>query len=357
MRKQRKYLSEWTQALQPWIPGEQPRGRRYIKLNTNESPFSPAPGVITALQAEAAQLRLYPDPTCAALRKALAGLHGIAPEGIFVGNGANEALAFCFAAFFAGGAVRGADISYGFFATLAKLCGTAYHTVPVLEDFSIDPDSLCGGNFGVALANPNTPTSRALPRGGLRSIAESCAAQGKVLLVDEAYISFGGESALPLLETLDNVVIVRTFSKAYALAGLRVGYAMAHPALIEGLNKVRNSFNPHGVDRLAQAAALAAVYDTAYAERCVAAVCAARLRFASGLKAMGFTVLPSDANFVFARHPNHRGDALQSALRSKGILVRRFDEPRIVDWLRITIGNDEEMDKAIGALKTIVAPR
>ncbi|MCL2811598.1 MAG: aminotransferase class I/II-fold pyridoxal phosphate-dependent enzyme [Clostridia bacterium] len=352
-RKQRKYLSDWAQSLEPWTPGELPRGRRYVKLNTNESPFSPAPGVITALQAEAAQLRLYPDPACIALRKSLAELHGIKPEQIFVGNGANEVLAFCFAAFFAGATVRGADISYAFFHTLARLSATTYQTAPVLSNFSIDPGSLCGG-AGVVLANPNAPTSLALPPGALRHIAENCAAHGSVLLVDEAYINFGGESALPLLDTLDNVVAVRTFSKAYALAGQRVGYAMAHPALIEGLHKVQKSFNPHGVDRLAQATALAAISDTAYTERCVAAVRAARLDFSNGLQEMGFSVLPSDANFVFARHPNHQGEALQASLRGQGILVRRFSEPRIADWLRITIGNNEEMGKTLNALKSMM---
>lgn len=354
MKEQPGYLSGLALDLRPWTAGEQPRSRRYIKLNTNESPFSPAPGVITAVQAEAAQLRLYPDPACGALRKALADMHNAKPEQLFVGGGADEVLAFAFQAFFAGGAVRGLDVSYPFFPILSRLTGVAYEAVPVAEDFTIDPDALCGGDFGVALANPNAPTSRALPLSALRTIAESCRSHGRVLLVDEAYIAFGGESALPFLEEMDNVVIVRTFSKAYALAGLRVGYAMAHSALIEGLNRVKNSFNPHGVSRLAQAAALAAVADTAYAERCVAAIRTTRMRFAAGLKAMGFSVMPSDTNFVFVCHPAHRGNALQAALRSRGILVRRFDEPRIADWLRVTIGNDEEMSKALGAFQAIV---
>lgn len=349
MRRQKNYLSDLARGLEPYVPGEQPRGRRYIKLNTNESPFSPAPGVVVAVQAEAARLRLYPDPGSADLCKALAKLHDVKPEQVFVGNGSDEVLAFAFQAFFAGRALRSVDITYSFYPVYARLFGVEYETVPVREDFSIDPAGLCG-DFGVVLANPNAPTSRALPLAEVRRIAESCQQHGKVLLVDEAYVAFGGESALPLLASMDNVLVVRTLSKAHALAGLRVGYAMGHPGLIEGLNRVKNSFNSYPVDRLAQVAALAAVFDTAYFDRCVAAILATRERVSARLEAMGFTVMPSAANFLFASHPAHLGTALQTGLRGRGILVRRFDGPRIADWLRITIGSDEEMDKVLEEL-------
>ncbi len=347
------YLSELAQNLEPYVPGEQPRGRRYIKLNTNESPFSPAPGVIPALQAEAAQLRLYPDPASAELCKALAAQHGLKPNQLFIGNGSDEVLAFAFQAFFAGRALRSVDITYSFYPVYARLFSVDYETAPVCADFSIDPETLCG-DFGVVLANPNAPTSRALALDDVRRIAEACRSHDHVLLVDEAYVAFGGESALPLLAELDNVLIVRTLSKAHALAGLRVGYALGHPALIDGLNRVKNSFNSYPVDRLAQAAALAAINDVPYFERCVAAIRATRERTAAALRVLGFTVLPSAANFLFVRHPAHLGTALQAGLRGRGILVRRFDSPRIADWLRITIGSDEEMDKVLQELAGII---
>ncbi len=345
-----KYLSDLAARLTPYVPGEQPKDRSYIKLNTNESPFSPAPGVLAAVQGEVGRLQLYPDPTSAALREALARLHGLRAEQVFVGNGSDEVLAFAFQAFFAGGPLRSVDITYSFYPVYARLYGVQYETAPLREDFSIAPESLCG-DFPVVLANPNAPTSRAMPLCGIRRIAESCRAHGRVLLVDEAYIAFGGEEAVPLIAEFDNLLVVRTFSKAYALAGMRVGYALGHPALIDGLNRVKDSFNSYPLDRLAQAAAVAAAEDVPYFERCVAAVCATRARFAAGLEEMGFIVLPSAANFVFARHPAHSGEALQAGLRGRGILVRRFGAPRIADWLRITIGGDGEMEQVLTALR------
>jgi histidinol-phosphate aminotransferase len=356
MGKHTRYLSGLAASLEPYVPGEQPRERRYIKLNTNESPFSPSPGVIIAVQAEAAQLRLYPDPAVTELRKALAKHHSLLPEQVFVGNGSDEVLAFAFQAFFAGAPLRSVDITYSFYPVFAQLFGVAYETSPVRADFSSDPETLLGDS-GVVLANPNAPTSRAMPLEEIRRIAESCREHGRVLVVDEAYAAFGGESAVPLLATMDNLVVVRTFSKAHALAGMRVGYALGHAALIEGLERVKNCFNSYTVNRLAQAAALAALADTAYFERCVITLRATRKRCAARLAELGFEVMPSATNFLFARHPAHPGAELQASLRERGVLVRRFDTPRIGDWLRITIGTDEEMDKVLAIIEGLLNPR
>ncbi len=349
-----RYWSTVAAGLTPYVPGEQPRDRSYIKLNTNESPFAPAPGVAEAIHKEAGEaLRLYPDPDSTALVNALAALHGVDPAQVFVGNGSDEVLAFAFQAFYSGKALRSADITYSFYPVYAQLYDVAYETVPVSADFAIDANNLCGP-CGVVLANPNAPTSRAMPLAEIRRIAAHCQQNGQVLLVDEAYVAFGGESALPLLTAFDNVLVVRTFSKAHALAGLRVGYAVGHSSLIEALNRVKNCFNSYTLDRLAQVAAVAAVEDVAYFDRCVAAVCATRERVTEALTGMGCQVLPSAANFVFVRHPDHTGHALQAGLRDRGILVRRFASvPRIADWLRITIGSDRDMDAVLTAMAAL----
>lgn len=353
MTAQCTYWSPLAAGLKPYVPGEQPRDRRYIKLNTNESPFAPAPGVEPAVRAAAADLQLYPDPQATELCAALAALHHVHSDQVFVGNGSDEVLAFAFQAFFGGRTLRSVDITYSFYPVYAQLYGIDYQTVPVREDFSIDAASLCG-DCAVVLASPNAPTSRAMPLSDIRRIAESCRAHGHVLLVDEAYAAFGGESAIALLPEFDNVLVVRTFSKAHALAGLRVGYALGHPALIEALQRVKNCFNSYTVDRLAQAAAVAAVEDAAYFDRCVGKICATREGVTRKMLAMGFLVQPSAANFLFVRHPSRTGTALQAGLRERGILVRRFDAPRIADWLRISIGTEDEMEAVGKALAEIL---
>lgn len=353
MTAQCTYWSPLAAGLKPYVPGEQPRDRRYIKLNTNESPFAPAPGVEPAVRKAAADLYLYPDPQATDLCAALAALHGVSSTQVFVGNGSDEVLAFAFQAFFGGRALRSVDITYSFYPVYAQLYGIDYRTVPVREDFSIDAHSLLG-DFAVVLANPNAPTSRAMPLEDIRRIAESCRAHGHALLVDEAYAAFGGESAIALLPEFDNVLVVRTFSKAHALAGLRVGYALGHPALIEALERVKNCFNSYTVDRLAQAAAVAAVQDVAYFDRCVAEVCQIRDHVTQQMLEMGFAVQPSAANFLFVKHPAHTGAALQAGLRERGILVRRFDAPHIADWLRISIGTADEMHTVQAALAEIL---
>ena len=347
------YLSGLAAGVRPYVPGEQPKDRRYIKLNTNESPFPPAPGVAAAIAAQAGQLNLYPDPDAAALCAALAAHHGLEAAQVFVGNGSDEVLAFAFQAFFSGRALCAPDLTYSFYPVYAALYGVDYREVPVRADFSIDPDALLCGE-AVILANPNAPTSRALPLADIRRMAVHCRDHGRLLLVDEAYAAFGGESAIPLIASFDNLLVVRTFSKSHALAGLRVGYALGQPPLIDGLNRIKNCVNSYTVDSLAQAAAAAALADDAYLARCVAAVTATRDRCAARMTALGFTVLPSAANFLFVRHPAHAGASLQAALRACGVLVRRFATPRTQDWLRVSIGTDAEMDAVLAALAEIL---
>ncbi len=350
---EQKYFSEIAAAVKPYVPGEQPKDRRYIKLNTNENPYPPAPGVLEAVREAVQALRLYPDPESDALCEALALSHGVPREQVFVGNGSDEVLAFAYQAFFAGKKLRSTDLAYSFYPVYARLYGVDYDTVPVREDFSIDADSLCADR-AVILANPNAPTSRALTAEEVERICAHCRDNGQLLLVDEAYCAFGGESVIPLIDTYDNLLVVRTFSKAHALAGLRVGYALGQPHLIDGLNRIKNSFNSYPLDRLAQAAAVAAVQDAAYFDAQVARVVATRDRVAQAMTGLGFVVMPSAANFLFAMHPQHAGKALQQALRERGILVRRFDAPRIAEWLRITIGTDEDMNKVIAELQKIL---
>jgi histidinol-phosphate aminotransferase len=342
-------------GLAPYVPGEQPTDRRYIKLNTNESPYPPAPGVLAAIQRQVPGLALYPDPDARALCRSLAALHGLAADQVYAGNGSDEVLAFAFAAFFAGKTLLAPDLTYSFYPIFAKFYGVDYRQIPVAADFSIDPQGLCAGH-AVILANPNAPTSLALPLANIRHLARHCHDPGRVLLVDEAYGPFGGESAIPLIVDFDNLLVVRTFSKAHGLAGLRLGYALGQPALIDGLRRIRDCVNSYPVDSLAQAAAQAAAEDTDYLADTVRKVLATRTRFAGALAALGFTVLPSATNFVFARHPAHSGEALQAALRRRGVLVRRFPGTRTEDWLRISIGSDADMDEVLAMLNALIRP-
>lgn len=350
----KKHWSQRIRDMVPYVPGEQPRDRQFIKLNTNENPYPPSPKALEALRAAAGDsLRLYPDPECTELRAAIAAAHGLSPEQVFPGNGSDEVLAFCFQAFFdPDRPVRFADITYTFYAVYASYFGLTPELVPLAEDFTLPvADLLAPGCGGVVLANPNAPTGLAVELADIRRILE--AHRDQVVLVDEAYIDFGGASADVLVPEYDNLVVVRTLSKGHALAGLRVGYALAQPDLIAALRCVRDSINSYTVDRAAQAAAEASLRDAAYFQERTAQVVRTRQRTALALRDMGFAVTDSQANFLFVRHPQVPAKTLLDGLRERGILVRWFDRPRIRDYLRITVGTDGEMDALTAALKEL----
>lgn len=350
----KKHWSQRIRDMVPYVPGEQPRDRQFIKLNTNENPYPPSPKALEALRAAAGDsLRLYPDPECTELRAAIAAAHGLSPEQVFPGNGSDEVLAFCFQAFFdPDRPVRFADITYTFYAVYASYFGLTPELVPLAEDFTLPvADFLAPGCGGVVLANPNAPTGLAVELADIRRILE--AHRDQVVLVDEAYIDFGGASADVLVPEYDNLVVVRTLSKGHALAGLRVGYALAQPDLIAALKCVRDSINSYTVDRAAQAAAAASLRDAAYFQERTAQVVRTRQRTALALRDMGFAVTDSQANFLFVRHSQVPAKTLLDGLRERGILVRWFDRPRIRDYLRITVGTDGEMDALTAALKEL----
>ncbi|MFC4597855.1 histidinol-phosphate transaminase [Cohnella hongkongensis] len=349
-----QYWSELTASLEPYVPGEQPKDRRYIKLNTNENPYPPSPKALEAIkEAAGADLRLYPDPTCDALRETIAARYGVTKEQVFVGNGSDEILGFAFPAFFAGKRpILFPDVTYSFYPVYARLYGVRYETVPTDVQFRIDPRSYAIPNGGVIVANPNAPTARYLMLNGIKEILD--ANREQVVVVDEAYIDFGGESAVSLLPDYPNLLVVQTLSKSRSLAGLRVGMALGHPDLIEGLNRIKNSFNSYTLDRLALAGALASLEDTAYFEETNRKVTETRERTTDALRELGFEVVDSLANFVFVTHPAKEARELFAALKSRGILVRYFNKPRIDNYLRITIGTDDEMEALLNALRDIL---
>jgi histidinol-phosphate aminotransferase len=362
------YWNRRVQSLTPYVPGEQPRDRKFIKLNTNENPYPPSPAVIRAIQEAAGEgLRLYPDPGCGDLRRAIAERYGVKPEEVFAGNGSDEVLAFVFAAFFSsaheGGGAAAAlpilfpDITYSFYPVYAKLWDIPFRTLPLGEDFSIDIEAYRQPCGGVVFPNPNAPTGLALALGRILSLAEYQEKQGRVVVVDEAYAPFSADgeavSAVPHIGGHPNLLTVHTCSKWGALAGLRVGYAIGNRDLIEGLNRVRDSFNSYTLDRLAQAGAAAAIRDAAYYEGTRRRIIAARERVSAALRNLGYRVLPSSANFLFIRSPAKGGAELFAALRGRGILTRHFKGERTADFLRVSIGTDEEMDRFLEALREI----
>lgn len=351
----KEFWSERIRGMVPYTPGEQPKGRTFIKLNTNENPYPPAPGVAQAIREAAGEsLRLYPDPECTQLRAALAAYHGVTPEQVFVGNGSDEVLALCFQAFFGGQRpVVFPDITYSFYPVYAALYGVDYRLIPLNEDFTVPVEPFLGDNGGVLLPNPNAPTGRAL---GLDQVERLAAGNPEAaVVIDEAYVDFGAESALALLDRHPNLLVVRTMSKSRSLAGLRVGYAIGSANLIAALNCVKNSFNSYTLDRLAQAGALASVQDEAYFQENRRKVMETRSRTAAALEALGFTVCPSQANFLFASHPDHGGKELLAGLRERGVLVRWWDQPRISGYLRISIGTDAEMAAMLDALRDLLS--
>jgi histidinol-phosphate aminotransferase len=351
----KEFWSERIRNAVPYVPGEQPRERKFIKLNTNENPYPPSPRALEAMTgAINGDLRLYPDPECTALRAAAAECWGVRPEQVFCGNGSDEILAFCFQAFFdPGRPVVFPKITYSFYPVYSDYFGLERREAPMNPDFSDPVELLCGNNGGVVLANPNAPTGIAVELDVVEKLLR--ANPDVVVLVDEAYVDFGAHSAVELIDRYPNLLVAQTLSKSRSLAGLRVGFALGQENLIAGLRCVRDSINSYTVDRVAQAGAAAALADRAYFDQTRRKVMETRAWTAGELTRLGFTVCPSQANFLFVRHPACAGKELFTLLRQEGILVRRWDIPEIVDWLRISIGTQEEMETLIAALGKIVS--
>jgi len=350
-----RFWSPSVHALEPYVPGEQPRMNDLLKLNTNESPHGPSPKVIEAIRAVTDDtLRLYPDPTALKLRETIARVYDVGVDEVFVGNGSDEVLAHAFVGLLKqDGPLLFPDITYSFYPVYCRLFDIASEEVPLTEDFRIevaDYDRPCGA---IILANPNAPTGVALSRAQIRDLLDrhpDCP-----VVIDEAYVDFGAESAVSLVREYPNLLVIHTLSKSRALAGLRVGYAIGQSALIEGLTRVKDSFNSYPLDRLALAGAEAAIADTEWLAVTTQQLIASRTKLVEGLEALGFTVLPSHANFVFARHQSRDATDISSALRQDAILVRHFRSERIRDFMRITVGTDAQCARLLTALRTIVS--
>ena len=351
----KKFWSQRIRELVPYTPGEQPKDRQFIKLNTNENPYPPSPRVLQAIERETgAGLRLYPDPESVRLRRSIAAFHGLEPEQVFCGNGSDEVLGLCFYAFFTPGrAVRFPDITYSFYPVYARLFGLDYEEIPLNGDFSLPVERFFHSPGGVVICNPNAPTGKVLPLEDIEAVLR--ANPETVVMVDEAYADFGARSAVELIGRYPNLVVVCTMSKSRSLAGMRIGYALAQPDLIAAIGCVKNSFNSYPLDRLAQAAGEAAMEDADYFHRTRRSIMETRERTAQRLRQLGFTVLDSCANFIFITHPACPGPALQQGLRERGVLVRRFDRPeRIRDFLRVSIGTDGDMEAMCAACEDIL---
>jgi len=353
-----RYWSAIVHGLTPYVPGEQPRLDNLVKLNTNEHPYGPSPLALEAIRVTTNDtLRLYPDPSAEALKAALATHHGLKPDQVFVGNGSDEVLAHAFLALLGHEQpLWFPDITYSFYPVYCGLYGIPFETVPLADDFSIRADDYLPGPSrragGIIFANPNAPTGRLL---SLSEVERIVAGNPEiVVVVDEAYVDFGGRSALRLVDDHPNLLVVQTFSKSRALAGLRVGFALGNAQLIEALERVKNSFNSYPLDRLALAGAVASVQDEVHFQASRQKVMATREALAVSLGALGFEVLPSAANFIFVRHPHRDAAELAAALRQRAILVRHFRLPRIAQFLRISIGTDDQCRILVEALKELL---
>ena len=346
------FLRAKYQAMEAYVPGEQPRDRKYIKLNTNESPFPPAPWVVSAMNGdEIRDLRLYSDPTARGLREKLARLYGLAPEQIFVANGSDDILNFAFMAYGAEGAVF-PDITYGFYPVFGQLHGIPCREIPLEEDFSLDPEKYHNAGSLVVIANPNAPTGRSISVAEIQEILRTN--PDHVVVIDEAYVDFGGESCVPLIGKYENLLVVRTFSKSRCLAGGRLGYALGSAPLIADLEKLKYATNPYNVNRLTLLLGERTVEAEDYYQSCCAQIIRVREDTAAALKGLGFEVLPSNANFLFARHPALAGERLYLELKQRGFLVRHFSKERIRDYNRITIGTGEQMELFLNAVQEIL---
>ncbi|HOQ06519.1 MAG TPA: histidinol-phosphate transaminase [Clostridiales bacterium] len=348
-----RYWSRLARKLEPYVPGEQPGDGSYIKLNTNENPYGPSPKVLDAVRRAAGEnLRLYPDPTCDAFISAVAERYGVKKDQVFAGNGSDEVLAFSFMAFFdPDRTIVFPEITYSFYPVYAQLFGLDYATVPLDPGFNIRPE-LMKSSGGVVIANPNAPTGRALPLSAIRSILDGN--PEAVVIVDEAYVDFGGESAVGLINEYPNLLVIHTFSKSRALAGMRIGLAFGDSGLIRAIERIKNSFNSYTMDRLALTAGIAALEDEEYYRDVIGRIIKTREWFTAELRKRGFSVPDSSANFVFASHSRVHAGELYHRLRENRILVRYFKKPQIDNHLRITIGTDEEMRTVVEVLDRIL---
>ncbi len=349
-----RFWSDIVHKLTPYVPGEQPKVSNLIKLNTNENPYGPSPKVLDALKSQANDdLRLYPDPNADKLKGAIAQYFSVSQNHVFVGNGSDEVLAHAFQ-----GLLKHSepllypDITYSFYPVYCGLYDVPFKAVPLTESFDINVDDYVMPNGGIIFPNPNAPTGKVLALSRIEALLK--ANTDTVVVVDEAYIDFGGESAIALVDQYPNLLVIQTFSKSRSLAGLRVGFAVGHPDLIEGLERVKNSFNSYPLDRFAINGAVAALEDEAYFQQTCSAIVDTRESLVDELAALGFDVLPSSANFVFARHKKSNAGGIAAKLREKAIIVRHFKQERIQDFLRITIGTKEECEALVEALKGIL---
>ena len=348
-----RFWSPVVHSLSPYVPGEQPKQGGVIKLNTNENPYGPSPRALAAIAAATDRLRLYPDPHASRLREAIAARYDVVPEEVFVGNGSDEVLAHTFQALLKHDApLLFPDITYSFYPVYSSLYGVNYETVPLDAEMRVQIADYRRPCSAILLPNPNAPTGIALPRAAIETLLSEHPDQ--LVVLDEAYVDFGGESAVPLVKRHDNLLVVQTFSKARSLAGLRVGFAIGQRPLIDALERVKDSFNSYPLDSLAIAGAVEAIEDEAWFEETRRRIMATRETLARDLKGLGFEVLPSSANFVFARHPGHGGAYLASGLRERGVLVRHFNKPRIADFLRITVGTDDECGRLVTLLRELI---
>ncbi|MNZ70712.1 Histidinol-phosphate aminotransferase [compost metagenome] len=346
-----KFWSPFVKDLVPYVPGEQPKLSKLVKLNTNENPYGPSPKVVAAIQAELNDsLRLYPDPNADRLKQTVADYYGVKPGQVFVGNGSDEVLAHAFHALFQHGApLLFPDVTYSFYPVYCGLYGIPFEALPLDEQFQIRVEDYQRRNGGIVFPNPNAPTGCLLPLEAIERLLQ--ANPDSVVLVDEAYVDFGGETAISLVSRYPNLLVTQTLSKSRSLAGLRVGLAVGHEDLIEALERVKNSFNSYPLDRLALVGAVASFEDEEYFQQTCRAVIDSRERLTGELQALGFDVLPSAANFIFARHPQHDAATLATALREQGVIVRHFKQERIAQFLRISIGTEEQNQALLDALR------
>jgi histidinol-phosphate aminotransferase len=348
-----KFWSGIVHEIEPYVPGEQPQDKKYIKLNTNENPYPPSPKVSDALAEQINdRLRLYPDPTSGSLTQELSAYFGVKKERVFIGNGSDEVLAFAFLAFFSDKKpILFPDITYSFYPVYCKLYKIGYDLVSLDESLAIPVDGFRHENGGIIFPNPNAPTGRYLEIEEIKRILEDN--RDQVVIIDEAYVDFGGDSAIKLIDAYPNLLVIQTFSKSRSLAGLRIGFAIGNEELVEALNRIKNSFNSYTLDRMAMAAAVEAIRDEEYFKETCKSVIETRERVAQQLEQLGFNVIPSKANFLFISHEKFAAQSLYEKLKEEGILVRYFNKPRINNYLRVTIGTDKEMSTFIGALKTL----
>lgn len=348
-----RFWSPIVARLSPYVPGEQPRRGDMLKLNTNENPYGPSPRALAAITAATTErLRLYPDPRSTTLRSVIAGRYGVAPDQVFVGNGSDEVLAHTFLGLLKqDGKLLFPDVTYSFYPVYCGLYGIAFEAVPLDAAMRVRVEDYQRAAGAVILPNPNAPTGIALPRAAIAALAE--AVPDRILVIDEAYVDFGAESAVPLIADHANLLVIQTLSKSRALAGLRVGFAIGHRPLIEALERIKDSFNSYPLDQLALAGAAAAIEDDAWFAATCARIVETRTSLTASLHERGFEVLPSQANFVFCRRVGQDGAMLAAALRDRGVLVRHFSQPRIRDYLRITVGTPAQCDQLLSVLDEV----